>query len=442
METSINLGGPIPLRFALLILGVIGVAFFSSAEASLLSINKFRLRHLASRGHKGAQAASRVLAKHEQFFAAILLTENALIILASSVGTTLAISYLGEQTATIFIATFVMTVFVVIFGEITPKTLAAQYADRWALLIARPIELVITAETLVLHVFTFLPRLISRVLGEQGLIRVPSITEGEIRMLVDIAEKEGTVHGKEADLVENVFRAGDKKARDVMTARTRAQWVHEGMGVREFLALYHRRPEGRFPVYKESVDNVVGVLATRDVLKAIATGELKGEAAVTSLALPPFFTPETKPLLELLDEMRASGAQMAIAVDEFGGVAGSVTLAQVLEPLLGPLTREALEGTQSFVSLSEDTVEVNGDLALEEANEQLGLGLPEGDYMTVAGMVLDHLGHIPTEGETFNVGSVAVRVARMQGRRIAKVRFRRLATTELEGIRTAENLAP
>lgn len=430
METSFNFGGPVPLRLALLVISVIGVAFFSSAEASLLSINKFRVRHLASQGNKGAMAASRVLANHERFFAAILLTENALIILASSVGTTLALTFFGQRTATIFIATLAMTAFVVIFGEITPKTLAAQFAERWALIIARPIEIVISAETAILYFFTFLPRLISRVLGEHGLIKVPSITEGEIRMLVDMAEKEGAVQEKEADLVENVFRFGDRKTWDVMTPRTEVPWVRDGMLPKEFVAHYHRHPQGRYPVYKGTPDNVTGVLASREVFRAMATGQLGETTPVTTLARPPFFVPEQKLLSELLDEMRKAGVQMAIAVDEFGGCAGTVTLIQVLEALVGPLSAEESDEVESVQTLTGGVQEIAGDLRVDEANERLGINLPLGDYVTVAGLLLERIGHIPREGEEVQVTGVVLRVARMRGRQILRIQVHRLTADE------------
>jgi putative hemolysin len=415
-------------------------AFVSAAEVAFLSLRQVGLQRMVRRRVWGARRIAR-MAEHPErdLLPTTLLVNNLTNIAFASLATSIALALFSGPTS-VLVATVATTVVVVFLGEMVPKALGVRHAEAVARVAVYPL---VWTERLLLPGVVLLKvvgHLALRVFG--GAKTRPPTTEEEVLMMVSVGRAAGTMVHREAQLVENVFRSGDKKARDVMTPRTRAQWVHAGMGIREFLALYHRRPEGRFPVYKESVDNVVGVLATRDVLKAIATGELQGEAAVTSLALPPFFTLETKPLLDLLDEMRASGAQMAIAVDEFGGVAGSVTLAQVLEPLVGPLTREALEGSQSFVSLSDDTVEVNGDLAMDEANEQLGLSLPEGDYMTVAGMVLDHLGHIPTEGETLNVGSVAVRVARMQGRRIARVHFRRVTTTELEGIRPAEDVAP
>lgn len=415
-------------------------AFFSASEAAFLSLRQVGLQRMIRRGVRSARTIAR-MAEHPErdLLPTILLGNNLVNVAFASLATSIALSLVSGPVGVV-IATAGTTVVLLLVGEMVPKALGVRHAETVARVVVYPL---VWVERLLLPGAAVLKgagHLALRFFG--GAETRPPATEEEVRMMVTVGGAAGTVVQREAQLVENVFRSGDKKARDVMTPRTRAQWVHEGMGVREFLALYHRRPEGRFPVYKESVDNVVGVLATRDVLKAIATGELRGEAAVTSLALPPFFAPETKPLLDLLDEMRASGAQMAIAVDEFGGVAGSVTLAQVLEPLVGPLAREGIEGSQSFVALSHDTVEVNGDLALDEANEQLGLGLPGGDYSTVAGMVLDHLGHIPTEGETLNVGSVAVRVARMQGRRIARVHFRRVTTTELEGIRPPEDVVP
>ena len=169
------------------------VAFFSSSEASLISVNKFRIRHLVEGGNAAAGAVLRVVERHEKFFATILLTENAFIILATSVGTAFTISLLGSSPYSVVVATVAMTLLVVIFGEITPKSLAARVSESWSMTVGRPVEVIMALETPVIFIFTLFPRLILRLIGGEGSLVTPSVTEGELRMLIDIARSEGMV---------------------------------------------------------------------------------------------------------------------------------------------------------------------------------------------------------------------------------------------------------
>ena len=215
------------LFILILLVSLAAVAFFSSSEASLISVNKFRVRHRAQTGNKAAQAVDRVVSKHEQFFATILFTENAFIILATSVGTALVISILGEGGKSVWIATLGMTVLVVTFGEVTPKSLAARASDRWSLVVARPIEVIMALETVVIYLFTLLPRLLMRLMGGNQRLSSPSITEGELRMLIDMAQAEGMVETTEAEMLEKIFHFGDRQVQEIMTPRTEIVWIEE-----------------------------------------------------------------------------------------------------------------------------------------------------------------------------------------------------------------------
>ena len=216
------------VQVLILLVSIVMVAFFSSAEASLISTNKVRLRYLAEQGNRSAQVVSRVLSKPEKFFSTILLTENAFIIFASSFGTAMAITLLRGNESSILIATAVMTVVIVAFGEITPKTLAAGSADRWSLIIARPIALIMALETPVIFFFTVLPRIILKIFGGLGRGLGPSVTEGELRMLINISRAEGTMEESEAALLEKVFHFGDRQVREVMTPRPEIVWIERG----------------------------------------------------------------------------------------------------------------------------------------------------------------------------------------------------------------------
>ncbi len=279
-ELDVGIGTDnIYIQTAILFISVIMVALFSSAEASLISVNKFRIRYLAEQGNRAAQAVNRVLSRHEKFFATILLTENAFIIFSSSVGTIMALQLLSELPLPSFLSpallsTLVMTVFIVIFGEITPKTLAARSSERWSLFIVRPIELVMVAETFIIFLFTLVPRGIMRIMRDREHTWGPSVTEGELRMLIDISRAEGSVEAREASLLEKVFRFGDQQVREVMTPRPEIIWLAQGTSLAQFLSVYSTSSHTRFPVYEGTYENIVGVLSNKDVLLAMGRGQL------------------------------------------------------------------------------------------------------------------------------------------------------------------------
>ena len=420
--------GSLPFSLLLVAGCILVVAFFSSSEASLIAVNRVRVRHRAEAGSKAAQAVTRVVAKHEKFFATILLTENAFIVLSTSVGTAVIISLLGDSGASIALATVVMTVLVVIFGEITPKSLAVQVSDRWALVVARPIEVIMALETVVIYLFTLLPRLIRWLMGGQGALTSPSVTEGDLRMLIDIAQTEGMVHPAEAQLLERVFQFGDRQVREVITPRTEVVWVEKGATIEQFLSLYARYPYSRFPIYEGDFDNVVGILSVKDVLRAMAEEQIQRTEDVTTLGRPALFVPEAKLVSELLGEFQASKSTMAIVVDEFGGVDGVATLTQLLEVVVGPVAQlEGMLAEEEFKVIDGNTFEVDGGVRVEEVNQRLELALPEGEYETIAGFILDAFGHIPHEGETCETPEANLRVAEMRGVKIEKVHISRSA---------------
>ena len=283
------------------------VAFFSSVEASLISVNKFRIRYLAEQGNRSALAINRVLDQHEKFFATILLTENAFIIFASSLGTAVAINLAQGNPVLVLVAPLVMTVVIVAFGEITPKTLAAGASERWSLIVARPIGVIMYLETFVIYLFTLLPRFLAKMMGNEQGVWASSVTEGELRMLIGISKAEGAVAEGEAALLEKVFRFGDRQMREIMTPRPEFVMVERSTTLEEFLHLYSEHNHTRFPVYDDSLENVVGVLSSKDVLLALGQNKLTPQDSVTDFSRRAFFVPETKTVSSTFSEMQQGG---------------------------------------------------------------------------------------------------------------------------------------
>ena len=409
------------LLMILILVSITLVAFFSSSEASLISVNKIRIRHMAEQeGNPGAQSVNRVVHRHEKFFATILLTENVFIILSSVLAERLASSLLNDSGYSVLIATVVMTVLIVMFGEITPKTLAAQHAVSWSVRVARIIEFIMMLETAVIYVFTLLPRALSRLTGGDSALHAQTVTEAELRMLIDISEAEGAVEPQEAELMQKAFRLGDLSADAIMTPRTDIVWVRQGATFAEFLQTYAQETHSRFPVYAGEVENALGILHTKDVLKAFAEGKLAEGDQVTPLMRPAYFYPESKPVDDLFVEMRTEGAQTVMLVDEHGGIAGLLTLKQLVGEVVGSIVEK--EGVGPAVeTIDERTLQVDAGMWVEEANERLGLGLPDGNYDTLAGFVLAVLGHIPREGEQLRYDSLRLVVTEMKGVKIERI---------------------
>ena len=334
-------------QIGVLLGSIVLVAFFSSSEASLIAVNKIRIRYLAEQGSKPAQAVSRVVSNHEKFFATVLFTENAFIILASSMGTVMAISLFGESSLTVLLTTLALTVLIVAFGEITPKSLAAQAAERWSLIVARPIEILMTMETFLIYFFTLLPKGILMLMGGKEIVQTPLVTEGELRMLIGIGRDEGMVEKEEAQMLENVFQFGDLQCREVMTPTSEVIWVPLGTTLRDFLAIYLKHPHTRFPVSGDDCETVFGILSVKDVIAAIASDEISELDSVTSFVQQTYSVPETKLIGVLFREMQKEGSQMAMTINELGGISGLVTLKQLTEEIVGPWGEE--DGMQSDV---------------------------------------------------------------------------------------------
>src|SRR5919106_2191931 len=415
------------IQVLILLVSVAMVAFFSSAEASLISVNKFRIRYLAEQGNSSARVVNQVLARPKKFFSTILLTENAFIIFASSIGTAMAITLLGGGEAAVLIATFIMTVLIVAFGEITPKTLAAHFSDRWSLIIARPITLVMVLETAIIFLFTLLPRLILRVLGSRQGMWMPSITEGELRMLINISRAEGAVEASEAALLQKVFSFGDRQVREIMTPRPEIIWIERGTTLQQFLNLYSEHSHTRFPVYEGTMENVIGVLSNKDVIVAMGRGRVGPGDSVTSLLRPAYFVPETKTISSTFAEMQQEGHGLALTVNEFGGIAGLATLKQLLEVIVGEVSDEGSAPEEGYTPVDENTYHLDAGMGISEANEKLNLDLPEGDYQTVAGFILAQLGYIPERGEILEYRDLKLTVKTLDGVRIEEVELQRLA---------------
>lgn len=395
-------------------------AFFTSAETAFIALQKIRIKHLEATGVAGAARVARIAEKPAKLLATVLLSNNFVQTVAAALATAAAIHQWGEKTGLIA-ASIAMTLLTLVFSEVIPKTIAAHHAEKIALLYVRPIEWITWFLSPLTVALSWLGSLFTRMVGQPAV--PPSlVSEEEIRSMITMGQEEGSMAETEAQMLHKVFKFGDRPLREVMIPRPDIVWLDQDMKVGDFLSVFAQSPHARFPAYKESTDNVVGFLSIKDVLKAQAEDNLVRESPVEQLIRPISFVPENKKVAELFAEMQASGNQMAMVVDEYGGLAGLVTLEQLVEEIVGEVRDELAIEEREFEAIDERTFEMDGSLRVEEANEKLGLGLPPGDYETVAGYVLNRLGRIPRIGEQVKYSRLKLVVTEMRGVKIEKIR--------------------
>jgi putative hemolysin len=409
------------LYVVLFIVCLILSAFFSSSETAFISLQKVRIQNLIDNKVKGAERVARILERPENFLSAVLLGNTFVNTAAAALATALAIKFWPEQG--ILIATIVVTVLLLIFCETTPKTIATQHPGKLALLYARPIEAFSWLFTPFVVVLSWIATGFSKMLGgapvSQSLAR-----EEEIRTMISIGHKEGTVEEEEAEMLHNVFEFGNRPVREVMVPRTEVIWVTRGTKLADFLNLYAQNPLSRFPVYEDNIDNIVGILAVKDILMAQAKGAFNVEDSIDDLIRPAYFTPETKRVSELFAEMRDKNFRITVVVDEFGGTAGIVSLSGLMEEIVGPVGDELAAIEKDYETINEYTFQVDGGMRVEEANDEMKLNIPEGDdYETIAGFVLDLLGHIPKQGEQLKYKNFKMVITEMRGMKIENIRL-------------------
>ena len=403
----------------LFLISLVAAAFFCSAETAFIGMQRLRLKHLIHTKHPKAKVVAKILEQPEKFLATVLLGINFFETAVATLGTVLAVSLWGENLGAA-IATIIITILTLVFAELIPKSLSARYGERIALLYAKPIRVI----SLILYPFVYILNRIgirfTKLAGE-GAEPKPTISEEEFRTAITVGEAEGVWEEEEAEMLHNAFAFADRPVSEVMQPRTEVTWLKQGTSLAAFLDIYRQYPFSRFPVYKGTTDNVNGVLSVKDIIMAQANNSLNMDSPIDELVRPIHFVPETKRLGILLAEMRDNNYHMVAVVDEYGGVAGIATLEHLTAEIMGVIGDELAGREEDFVTIDAHTFEVDGGLRVEEANEELDLGLPTGDYETVAGFILSHLRRIPKQGEHLRYKDLKLSILEMRGRKIEKI---------------------
>ena len=395
-------------------------AFFCSAETAFIGMQKLHLQHLIQSGHPAAKRVAKIVEQPEKFLATVLLGINFFETAVATLGTIIAVSLIQNENWAVAIATIVITIVTLVFAELIPKSLAIRYGERIALRYVKPLEVISTLLYPLVYILNRIGIRFTKLVGESEIPK-PTISEEEFHTAISIGEAEGVMEGNEAEMLHKVFEFTDRPVSKIMAPRTEITWVEQGTNISDFLNLYTQGRYSRFPVYKDNTDNVVGILHAKDVLMKLTDGSDSRDSVIDDLVRPTYFVPEGKRLGELLAEMRDGGHHAAIVVDEFGGISGMVTLGQLTEEIVGDIHDELTDQEKDFIVTGDSTFQLDGGFRVEEANEELKLNLPSGDYETVAGFIFSHLGRIPKQGEHFKYQNLKFVITEMRGMKIEKV---------------------
>lgn len=404
----------------MLIVCVLLSAFFASSETAFVSLQRAKLQHQVNTKVKGALRVQKLIQKPEKLLSTVLLGNNLVQNAAVALATTLAIHFTGNEKEGLVIATIGITVILLIFGDTTPKTIATHHAEALTRVYSRPIEWISWLLAPFVWVLSWIASGFTVIAGGKAVPRSLA-SEDEIRALISVGEKEGAVAESEAEMLHKVFDFTDRPVREVMVPRPDVVFIESGNTVDEFLRIYADYPRSRYPIFRDNRDHVIGIISVKDILMALAKGEADHFNAIDNYIRPVYIAPELKPIGELFREMRDKNMHLCVVIDEYGGTAGIVTLNQLVEEIVGPVGDELIPQANDFQVVDAHTFEVDGNMRIEDANNEMELGLPEGEYETVAGFIYSRLGRVPKENEQIKYRSLKIAIKRMSGVKIERI---------------------
>ncbi|GAA6310975.1 HlyC/CorC family transporter [Intestinibacter bartlettii] len=407
------------LQIGLLVVLLLGSGFFSASETSLMSLSKIRIRYMEDEGVKGAKLVGSLIEKSSDLLSSILVGNNIVNIAATSVSTSLFISIFGD--GGVAIATAVMTVLVLVFGEITPKTIAANSPEKVAVVVSKPISIIMKITKPIVWIFNLLTGIIFKIMGIDNDGVKPFITEEELKAMVNVSHEEGVLEMEEREIINNVFQFGDMQAKEAMIQRLDMVAIDIEDSYDEIIELFKSEKLSRLPVYQESIDDIVGILNIKDII--FLSDEEIENFDIKDYVREAFFTYEFKKITQLLEEMKKEKTQMAIVVDEYGGTAGLLTIEDLVEVIVGDIDDEYDEEEEEIVKINDNEYLVEGSTKISDVNEQLGINLESEEFDSIGGFIIGYLKRIPEENEIIEVEDVKFKVESIDKNRINKIRI-------------------
>lgn len=410
---------------AIALLGfIILSAFFSGSETALFSLNKLQLKKMQKEDGDNWRVKSivRLLDDPQRTLISILIGNMFVNISASSLATYLAIKFFGN--IGIGIASGVMIFTILVFGEIVPKSLAVANADKISKRVARPIEIISLVLFPLIKFFKMIIGALYYLFGKKSLKVKKEITQEDLITLIDAGKDEGVIEEEEKKMIKNIFEFGDTMVKEVMIHRVDMACIPSDTKLNSILKLIKKMGHSRIPVYEKTIDNIIGILYAKDLLGIYEKWYISKEKFdLKQIMREVYFVPENKKIDELLDIFQKDRIQIAIAIDEYGGTAGLVTMEDVVEEVVGEIIDEYDKEIKIFEIIEDNTIRADGNISIEEINEILGVEIPENGFETLGGFIFDLLGRVPKKGETIKYHNLKMIIEQVAKNRIRKVKM-------------------
>ncbi|MBR9675660.1 HlyC/CorC family transporter [Candidatus Woesearchaeota archaeon] len=405
----------------LIILAVLIIlsGFYSGSESAFLSLNEYKLRYLVEQKKRNATLIEKLKNHPHRLLTAILVANNVINLSASALATVMAYQYFGEIGPAI--STGILTILILIFGEISPKAFATHHPEiytRWA---AKPMNLTIK---LLFPIILPFEKLTKKLILQTGVSESSKMSEEELKSIISLGEEEGSIDSEEKEMIHNIFELNDITVYEVMTPRNNMFALEKNMKLRDALPLITEKMLSRIPLYDKHPDTVVGVLYAKDLLKHTNDEDL-GKPLKT-FSRKPFFVPETLKINKLLNEFKKQKLHIALVVDEFGGIGGLVTIEDLLEEIVGEIYDETDKVVKPIKKINATASLVRGDADFDDVNEELELKIPlkeKDDFETISGFILDRTGRIPEEGEKLEFSKFFAEIKKVTGQKIEEIKI-------------------
>ena len=402
-------------------------AFFSSAETAFSSVNRIRLRNYVSEGRAGSKNALHISENFDDALSTILVGNNIVNIAAASISSKVAVDLFGASTG-LLVSTFGMTVLILIFGEILPKSMAKENAEEYSLKISAILLLLIKILTPVNFVFSKLKASVSRMFSKDGEAQ-PSVTEEEIKVMVDISEEEGVINNDERELVHRSLEFNDVLVGEILTHRMDMITIEVNQPLEEIKQIFLEERFSRIPVFEDNIDNVIGFLSEREFFAELIQNK---EVNVREMLRQPMFVVKSMKIATLLPELQRTKSHMAIVVDEFGGTSGLITLEDILEELVGEIWDEHDEKVNIMTKIDESTYEFDAQYDLDDFSELFNVPMPDTSYHNLGGWIFETLESIPVNGDSFVYENLRIIVKEVENHRIRNIKVELMPVLEVE----------
>ncbi len=389
------------------------------SETALMALSKIRIRHMVDEGISGAKLVEKLSQDPSKLLGAILIGNNIVNIGASALATSIAVKVIGPSG--VGVVTVIMTILVLIFGEITPKSIAKQNSEKVSLIVSKPIDIIVKVFNPLVAVFTAISSIFIKLLGGDPKANEPFITEEELRTMVGVSEEEGVLEDVEKEMIFNVFEFADSQVKDVMVQRVDIVAVDVNATYEEVISIIKAEQFSRLPVYNENIDDVIGILNVKDLIMA---SECKDNFKVSDYMREPYYTFEFKKITELFKEMKKTRNHMAVVLDEYGGNVGIVTIEDLIEEVVGEIEDEYDDERDSdIVVVKEDEYIVDGSARLDYIGDLIGVTMESEEFDSVGGLVIGELGRFPEQNEEVKINNIKFVVEDIDKNRIKKVRI-------------------